>query len=63
MITPVIQKQDILITDSISPDAKIVPCCNQGYKIHIVYLHKKTGQILQQDHEILELYLWELVSK
>jgi hypothetical protein len=43
--------------------AKIVPCCNQGYKIHIVDLLKKTQVRLQHDHEILELCLWELTSK
>jgi hypothetical protein len=63
MITPIIKKYDVLMTDLISPKQKIVPCCNQGYKIHIVDLHKKTRQKLQQDREILEFCLWELASK
>jgi hypothetical protein len=62
MITPIIKKYDMLMTDLISPKQKIVTCCNQGYKIHID-LHTKTWQKLQQDHETLEFCLWEMASK
>jgi len=61
MITPIIKKY--VLTDLISPKQKIVPCHNQGYKIQIVDLHKKTRQKLQQDREILEFCLWELATK
>jgi hypothetical protein len=63
MITPFIKKYDMLMRDLISPTQKIVPCCNQGYKIHIVDAHKKTWQKLQQDHEIFGFCVWELASE
>lgn len=38
-------------------------CRSQGYELHIVDLHWKTGLEKQQDHEFPELCLGELARK